>query len=59
MALDRVHVGRATAGGGGILALDLGTSTGWAIRSPDGIVTSGAVSFKPGRFVGGGMRAPK
>ena len=38
------------------LALDLGTSTGWALRAPDGLITSGAVSFRPGRFDGGGMR---
>lgn len=41
---------------GAVLALDLGTPTGWAIRSPDGIITSGTVSFKPSRFDGGGMR---
>jgi hypothetical protein len=39
-----------------ILALDLGTSTGWAIRGHDGLITSGTVSLRPGRFVGGGMR---
>ena len=39
-----------------ILALDLGTTTGWAIRGYDGLITSGTVSFKPGRFDGGGMR---
>ena len=39
-----------------ILALDLGTTTGWAIRSSDGLTASGTVSFKPGRFDGGGMR---
>ncbi len=39
-----------------ILALDLGTSTGWALRAHDGLITSGTVSFKPGRFDGGGMR---
>jgi hypothetical protein len=39
-----------------ILALDLGTTTGWAIRSYDGLITSGTVSFKPGRYDGGGMR---
>jgi hypothetical protein len=39
-----------------ILALDLGTATGWAIRGHDGLITSGTVSFKPGRFDGGGMR---
>jgi Holliday junction resolvasome RuvABC endonuclease subunit len=39
-----------------ILALDLGTSTGWAMRSPCGLITSGTASFKPGRYDGGGMR---
>lgn len=39
-----------------ILALDLGTTTGWALRGHDGLITSGTVSFKPGRFDGGGMR---
>ena len=38
-----------------ILALDLGTSTGWAIRSHDGLITSGTVSLRPSRFDGGGM----
>jgi len=39
-----------------ILALDLGTTTGWAVRSADGTVASGTISFQPGRFEGGGMR---
>jgi len=39
-----------------ILALDLGTTTGWAMRAPSGLVTSGRQSFKPGRYDGGGMR---
>ncbi len=39
-----------------ILALDLGTTTGWALSLPDGSVTHGFVSFKPQRFEGGGMR---
>ena len=38
------------------LALDLGTTTGWAIRTGDSHITSGSQSFKPGRFEGGGMR---
>jgi Holliday junction resolvasome RuvABC endonuclease subunit len=45
-------VGRAKT----ILALDLGTTTGWAIRGFDGLITSGTVSFKPSRYDGGGMR---
>lgn len=39
-----------------ILALDLGTTTGWALRSRDGQITHGFVSFRPQRFEGGGMR---
>lgn len=39
-----------------LLCLDLGTSTGWAMRTADGRINSGTVSFKPGRFEGGGMR---
>ena len=39
-----------------ILALDLGTTTGWALRSSDGTINSGSTSFRPQRFEGGGMR---
>ncbi len=39
-----------------ILALDLGTTTGWALRDLAGNTTHGFVSFKPQRFEGGGMR---
>lgn len=39
-----------------ILSLDLGTTTGWALRSHDGLITSGTVSFRPSRYDGGGMR---
>ena len=39
-----------------ILALDLGTTTGWALRALDGLITSGTVSFRPSRYDGGGMR---
>jgi hypothetical protein len=39
-----------------ILALDLGTISGWAWRAPDDQVVSGTQSFKPGRFEGGGTR---
>ncbi|MDK9720410.1 MAG: hypothetical protein OEL53_04415 [Rhodospirillales bacterium] len=38
------------------LALDLGTTTGWAMRLADGIIVSGTVAFKPGRYEGGGIR---
>lgn len=37
------------------LSLDLGTITGWALDA-DGRITSGTVSFRTGRFEGGGMR---
>jgi Holliday junction resolvasome RuvABC endonuclease subunit len=36
-----------------ILALDLGTTTGWALRGHDGLITSGTVSLKPSRYDGG------
>jgi hypothetical protein len=39
-----------------ILTLDLGTTTGWALRSANGPVAHGFVSFKSQRFEGGGMR---
>lgn len=39
-----------------ILALDLGTRTGWAIVYPNGGVHTGHVDLKGGRFDGGGMR---
>ncbi len=39
-----------------ILALDLGTTTGWALHGNDGHITSGSESFRPRRFEGGGMR---
>ncbi len=39
-----------------ILSLDLGTTTGWALRSRDGSIVSGSQSFRPQRFEGGGMR---
>lgn len=39
-----------------ILALDLGTITGYAFRSTSGAIISGVWSLKPRRFDGGGMR---
>ena len=39
-----------------ILALDLGTQTGWSLLHHDGIITSGTLSFKNDRYQGGGMR---
>jgi len=38
-----------------ILALDLGTCTGWASRT-QGAVAHGWAKFQPGRYQGGGMR---
>jgi len=38
------------------LALDLGTRTGWATKTPDGTITSGTAEFKNDRWQGGGMR---
>ena len=39
-----------------VLALDLGATTGWALRGRDGTITSGTMTFRPSRFEGGGMR---
>ena len=39
-----------------VLALDLGTTTGWALRGSDDHITSGIMTFRPSRFEGGGMR---
>ena len=39
-----------------VLALDLGTTTGWALQAADGLIASGTVSFRPSRYDGGGMR---
>jgi hypothetical protein len=39
-----------------LLALDLGTTTGWALRTGDARILSGTASFKPSRYDGGGMR---
>jgi Holliday junction resolvasome RuvABC endonuclease subunit len=39
-----------------VLALDLGTTTGFALRTRDDHITSGTITFKSSRFEGGGMR---
>lgn len=39
-----------------ILALDLGSATGWAIRNSRCRILHGTVEFRPTRFEGGGMR---
>jgi Holliday junction resolvasome RuvABC endonuclease subunit len=40
----------------GLLCLDLGTKTGWALQSSHGVITSGTAEFKNDRWQGGGMR---
>jgi len=45
-----------TSGTGAILALDLGTTTGWEFCNLRGRILSGTAEFKPHRFEGGGMR---
>ena len=39
-----------------VLALDLGTTMGFALRTRDDHITSGTITFKSSRFEGGGMR---
>lgn len=39
-----------------LLSLDLGTQMGWALRNQYNAIQSGTVSFKNGRYEGGGMR---
>lgn len=39
-----------------ILALDFGSTTGWALSAADGAIVSGTMSFRPSRYEGGGMR---
>ena len=39
-----------------ILALDLGSTTGWAVRTASSQIQSGTQDFRPRRFEGGGMR---
>lgn len=42
-----------------ILAIDFGTTTGFAIQLAGGRIESGTVSFRPSRYDGGGMRYPR
>jgi hypothetical protein len=44
------------AGRFALLALDLGTSTGWALQERNGRICSGSQPFRPQRYEGGGMR---
>src|SRR3954468_9793705 len=39
-----------------VLALDLGTVTGFALPPADSTIVSGTVSFRPSRYDGGGIR---
>ena len=39
-----------------VLALDLGTTTGWAARTNRSRILHGTAEFRPSRFEGGGMR---
>lgn len=41
---------------GTLLCLDLGTTTGWALQTTEGMTTSGRCEFKNDRYQGGGMR---
>ena len=45
-----------TAPGTALLALDLGTRTGWALQERSGRICSGSQPFRPQRYEGGGMR---
>jgi hypothetical protein len=53
---ERVDPNSQSGGVPTILALDLGTTTGWALRPREGQIAHGFVSFRPQRFEGGGMR---
>ena len=46
----------AAAGRPALLALDLGTCTGWALQERSGRICSGSQPFRPQRYEGGGMR---
>ena len=51
-----VLAGKAHGSAPSLLCLDLGTFTGFALRTGDGAIVSGTVSFKPSRYDGGGIR---
>lgn len=56
MRLFHPSVSASINPGGAVLALDMGTTTGWAMWSPGGLVTTGTARFAPRRHEGGGMR---
>jgi hypothetical protein len=45
----------ASSATGALLALDLGTMIGWALRATGGQMVSGTASFRPSGYDGGGM----
>ena len=49
-------VARPTPETASILAIDLGSTTGWAIRNGRCRILHGTAEFRPTRFEGGGMR---
>lgn len=51
-----VLAGKAHGNAPSLLCLDLGTFTGFALRTGDGTIISGTVSFRPSRYDGGGIR---
>ena len=51
-----VAAGRPSDSVPSILALDLGTTTGWAVRNDRCRILHGTAEFRPSRFEGGGMR---
>lgn len=59
VALHPGAEGLANTTGPVMLCLDLGTTSGWAIRTAQGLVTSGTACFKNDRWQGGGMRFVK
>jgi hypothetical protein len=54
--LCRTALASSGSGNPVVLALDLGTTTGYAIRAGDKRIVSGTASFRPSRYDGGGMR---
>jgi len=55
-ALSRTASAVSGTGRTPLLALDLGTTTGWALHQLDGTIASGTQCFAAGRYEGGGMR---
>ncbi|AOL93963.1 crossover junction endodeoxyribonuclease RuvC [Porphyrobacter sp. LM 6] len=54
--IGRPTTSAAGLGPGAVLALDLGTTSGWALKTGDDFITSGTVSLKHSRYDGGGIR---